>query len=47
MICDEDEDASAVQEKLWNLLEPFGISRVNEETSGYDILMRRQLGLPT
>ncbi len=47
MICDEDEDAIAIQQKLWNLLESFGVSRVNEETNGYDILMRRKLGLPT
>lgn len=47
MICDEDEDAIVIQQKLWNLLEPFGVSRVNEEASGYDILMRRKLGLPT
>lgn len=47
MICGEDENATAVQEKLWDLLESFGISRADQETSGYDIMMRRKLGLPT
>lgn len=46
MLCPEDADADAIRGELWRLLESFGVSRVNEETNGYDILMRRKLGLP-
>jgi len=40
-LCAEDADNVAVEAELWQLFEQLGLSRADQETSGYDILMRR------
>lgn len=43
-LCPDDADGDTVRAELWQLLESFGISRADETTKGYDILMREHLG---
>lgn len=45
-LCDESADIDEVRQELWALLEPLGISRDDEETDGYDVLMRKQFSPP-
>lgn len=44
-LTEENTDYKAVVEELWRVLEPLGITREDEVTDGYDVLMRKQLGL--
>lgn len=46
LMTDDMADASKVQQKLWESLETLGVSRSSEETSGYDVLMRKKFGPP-
>lgn len=46
-LCEESADINAVREELWALLETLGISREDEETDGYDVLMRQKFGAPS
>lgn len=43
-LCTEDVDYDAVAAELWDLFAQFGLSKDNQETSGYDVLMRLQEG---
>lgn len=43
-LCPEDADYTAVRAELWGLLEKLGLSKENEETSGYDVLLHRLEG---
>lgn len=45
-LCDDDADGTAVVEELWGVLESLGLSRRDEVTSGYDVLMRKKFGAP-
>ncbi len=45
-LCPEDADNVAVEAELWELLEQFGLDKSDLETSGYDVLLRKQEGLP-
>jgi adenylate cyclase, class 2 len=40
-LTDEDADQTAIFEELWQFVERFGVSRSDEETSGYDVLLNR------
>lgn len=42
-LCADDVDGDAVRNELWRLLEQFAISKKDEVTKGYDILMREKL----
>lgn len=39
---DEDADIAVVTKELWNVFERFGISRDDEVTDGYDVLIRKK-----
>ena len=39
----DEADAVHIQNELWTVLETLGVTRADEETSGYDILMNRYL----
>lgn len=41
LLCAEDVDYETVRAELWNLFAKLGIEKADEETSGYDVLMRR------
>lgn len=41
-LCAEDVDISEVTNELWRLFEQLEITKADEETSGYDVLMRKQ-----
>lgn len=41
LMCDEDADVTAVTARLWKLFESLGIDKADEETSGYDVLMKK------
>jgi adenylate cyclase class 2 len=41
MLCTEDVDNVAVEAELWQLFEQLGLSKADQETSGYDVLMRK------
>src|ERR1700741_1396438 len=41
-LCPEEVDINEVTTELWAVFEQLGISREDEETSGYDILQRRK-----
>lgn len=41
LLCEEDVDYDTVAAKLWNLCGKLGIDKSSEETSGYDVLMRK------
>lgn len=45
-ICPEDTDLEAVLRELWEVAGQFGLGREAEETSGYDVLLRRKEGKP-
>jgi adenylate cyclase class 2 len=45
MLTDEEVDYDAVIEELWATLKRLGISRNDEITEGYDVLIRKQHGL--
>lgn len=40
----EDADLDAVLDELWEMARKFGISKADEETSGYDVLLRKKEG---
>lgn len=42
----EDADLDAVLDELWAMAKTFGLSKADEETSGYDVLMRQKEGTP-
>lgn len=44
-LCEETADPVSIRTALWQLLAPFGITSADEETDGYDVLMRKQLGM--
>jgi predicted adenylyl cyclase CyaB len=44
-LCPDDADAKAITTELWRLLSELGVSKNDEETSGYDVLLRRKEGL--
>jgi len=39
-LCEEDADYASVAAELWQLFSKLGITRADEETHGYDVLMR-------
>lgn len=41
----DDADYEAVVSELWEMLEPFGVSRTDEVADGYDVLMNKHLGI--
>lgn len=41
-LCSEDADNVAVENELWRLFESFGVTKADQEVSGYDILMDEQ-----
>jgi len=41
----EDADYAQVAEELWQVLESFGVQRHDHVTDGYDVMMRRKMGL--
>lgn len=45
LLCEEDVDVSVVKDELWRLFEQLGLSKDNQATVGYDVLMRRHQGL--
>jgi len=45
-LVDDAADAVRIQKELWEVLEKLGINRSTEETSGYDVLMRKKYGPP-
>lgn len=42
-LCPDDVDGDVVREELWQLFEDLGITREEEVTQGYDVLMRQKL----
>lgn len=40
----DDADYQAVEDELWTIMRSFGISRENEVTIGYDVMINRKLG---
>ncbi len=44
-LCDEEVDYVVVAKELWTLFEKLGVSKADEEISGYDVLMRKLQGL--
>ena len=40
-LCAEDADNVAVEAELWQLFEQLGLQKQNQETSGYDVLMKK------
>lgn len=44
-LTDENVDYEQVAEELWRVLESFGVSRDDHVTDGYDVMMRRKMGL--
>lgn len=44
-LTEENVDHGAVIEELWMVLERLGVNRNDEVTDGYDVLMRKKLGL--
>lgn len=44
-LCADDVDGAAVVRELWEFLEPFGITKEDAETHGYDVLMRQHDGV--
>ncbi len=45
ILTEDDADAQPVIDELWNFFESIGVSRSNEETTGYDILYKRKHGI--
>lgn len=41
-LCANDSDGDAVREELWDLFEELGISKDDQVTKGYDVLMYEQ-----
>lgn len=41
-LCAEDVDNTMVEAELWDLFGKLGLTKADQETSGYDVLMRRQ-----
>lgn len=44
-LTDDDADYDAVAAQLWELLEGFEVQKMQHVTDGYDVLMRKHLGL--
>ncbi len=44
-LCDDNVVGSAVEAELWELLNKFGVTQNDQETNGYDVLVRKQQGL--
>lgn len=45
-LCPEDVNFDKVVEELWRTADQLGISKTDEETSGYDVLTRQKEGKP-
>lgn len=43
-LTDDNAEYQVVEEELWGVMESFGISRSDEVTVGYDVLVNRMLG---
>lgn len=43
-LTDDSAEYRAVEDELWEIMESFGISRSDEVTVGYDVLVNRELG---
>lgn len=43
-LCTEDADNVSVEAELWELFERLGLRKADQETSGYDVLMRKLEG---
>lgn len=41
-LCADDADYDAVAEELWKLLAEFGVTMADQETLGYDVLLKRK-----
>lgn len=41
-LCDEDVDGARIVDELWSYLGKFGIAKDDQETHGYDVLIRMQ-----
>ncbi|MEP7204696.1 MAG: class IV adenylate cyclase [Candidatus Saccharibacteria bacterium] len=41
----EEADYDGVARELWGMLESFGVSKAQEVTDGYDVLMNKHLGI--
>jgi adenylate cyclase class 2 len=46
LLSPEDADYERVAARLWQFVETLGVSKANQVTAGYDILLRRQQGAP-
>lgn len=44
-LTDEDVDYDAVIKELWGILESLGVSKSDEVTDGYDVLLNKHLGI--
>jgi adenylate cyclase class 2 len=44
-LTEDDTDYDEIAEELWAILEKFGVVRADQVTDGYDVLMRKSLGL--
>ena len=44
-LTDEETDYDEVAKELWAVLAPFGVGSGDQVTDGYDVLMRKSLGL--
>ncbi|HSX30814.1 MAG TPA: class IV adenylate cyclase [Candidatus Saccharimonadales bacterium] len=42
-VCQENVDLATIEAGLWHLMEQLGFTRADQETSGYDILIRKQV----
>lgn len=42
LVADHGADYQAAADQLWRLLESFGIARSNQETLGYDVLLKNK-----
>ena len=40
-LADEDADLAAITDDLWRIMAELGVSRQDEVTDGYDILMKK------
>jgi adenylate cyclase class 2 len=41
-LCADDADYDMVAEELWSVLDDFGVTEADQETLGYDVLMKRK-----
>jgi len=45
-LCPEDTDLDTIVRELWDAAKQLGVSKADEEMSGYDVLMRQKEGKP-